>query len=207
MRLVVLLLAALPFAAHPLAAPAETPEEYAARLEQWRQDCGDPNPDLAAGHLQTALASGDASARKICLRATLGSDNDDLRSTALRQVIGTLPLIRFEVTVPEADADPLISAYTRNGLLFHATEGDPTAGSATWQPLTATGVPNSKATGTVNVFGSDIIWGGIWTSTAGNSGTWRSCSLKAALSEGNRINGQLVCGSGVPFPVTANLLD
>jgi hypothetical protein len=201
MRIAILLLATWPMVAH-----AETPDEYAARLEQWRQVCSDPNPDLAAGHLQSALASGDTAARRICLRATLGSDNEDLRSTALRQVIGTLPLIRFHVTVPEAEADTLVSTHTQNGLIFQATDGNPTTGSATWQPLLANGKPHDRATGAVNVFGSDVIWAGNWTST-GNAGTWRDCSLRTTLTESSQISGQLVCGGGTPFPVQANLLD
>lgn len=206
MRLAPLFLACLPLAALPLVTHAETPEEFAARLEQWRQVCSDPNPDLAAGHLQSALVSGDTEARKICLRATLGSDNDDLRSTALRQVIGTLPLIRFQVTAPETGADTVVAAHTQNGLFFQAKDGNPAAGSATWQPLLADGTPHDKATGTVNVFGSDVIWAGRWSST-GRANTWRDCSLKTTLTEGNQIGGQLVCEGGTPFTVQANLLD
>lgn len=197
------LLPALLLAILPLASQAETPEEYAARLEQWRQVCSDPNPDLAAGHLQSALATGDPAARKICLRATLNSDNDDLRSTALRQVIGTLPLIRFHVTVPETDAYRYVAPYVQNGLIFHANNGDPSAGSATWQPLMENVTPHEGGTGTVNVFGSDLIW----TGKAYASNRWNSCSLRASLNEGSQVTGQLICAGTTPFPVVANLLD
>ena len=206
MRLIPLLLASLSVVTLPIITHAQTPEEYAAGLEQWRQVCSDPNPDLAAGHLQSALASGDAAARKICLRATLGSDNEDLRSTALRQVVGTLPVIRFHVTAPEVDANALVAANTQNGLLFQAKDGDPAAGSATWQPLLIGGTIHDRATGAVNVFGSDVVWAGKWTSTGGSS-VWQDCSLRATLSEGSQISGQLVCEGGTPFAVQANLLD
>lgn len=206
MRLPPMLLACLPLAILPFATHAETPDEYAARLEQWRQVCSDPNPDLAAGHLQSALASGDAAARKICLRATLGSDNEDLRSTALRQVVGTLPLIRFHVTVPDGGANALVAANTQNGLFFRANDGDPAAGSATWQPLLIDGTTHDRATGAVNVFGSEVIWAGKWTST-GSANRWQDCSLRATLSEGSQVSGQLVCDGGTPFAVQANLLD
>lgn len=206
MRLTCLLLSCLSLATLPLVAHAETPEEYAARLEQWRQVCSDPNPDLAAGHLQSALSSGAADARRICLRATLGSDNEDLRSTALRQVIGSLPLIRFTVTAPEGHANALVVANTQNGLLFRAKDGDPGAGSAVWQPLLTNGTTDERATGTVNVFGSEVIWAGKWTTTGG-AGTWQDCSLKTSLTEGSQISGQLVCKGGAALPIQANLLD
>ncbi|TJZ88741.1 hypothetical protein FA743_19845 [Paracoccus gahaiensis] len=206
MRLTSLLLICLPFFASPIIAHAETPEEYAARLEQWRQVCSDPNPDLAAGHLQSALASSDAAARKICLRATLSSDNEDLRSTALRQVVGTLPLIRFRVTFPEASANTLVALNTQNGLFFRAKDGDAVAGSAIWQPLLIDGTTHDAANGEVHVFGSEIIWAGKWTSTGGAQ-RWQDCSLRTALSQGSRIAGQLVCDGGAPFAVEADLLD
>lgn len=196
------LLACLPLVALPSGASAETPDEYAARLEQWRQVCADPNPDLAAGHLQSALASGDVAARKICLRATLASDNEDLRSTALRQVVGTLPLIRFHVTPPAADANRYVTPYVQNGLIFHASNGDPLAGSAAWQPLMQNVTPHDEATGTVNVFGADLIWTG-----KAYAGRWVSCSLRASLAPGSQVAGQLICEGGTPFAVEANLLD
>ncbi len=186
------------------AASAETPQERAAKNEQWRQVCSDPNPDLAAGYLQQALESGNPTARRICLRATLESDNNDLRSSTLRQVIGSLPMVRFNVSVPEdADVNRYVTPYVQNGLIFHATEGNPVNGAALWSPLMENVVVDERAIGPANVFGSDVIWNGV--AVAG--GRLHNCSLKASLTEGSQVEGQLVCGGSAPFIVTADLLD
>ncbi|KGJ03618.1 hypothetical protein SAMN04487972_11936 [Paracoccus halophilus] len=189
-----------------LATPAlaqKTPQEVAAEREQWRQVCADPNPDLAAGYLQQALESGDPMARRICLRATLESENEDLRSSALRQVIGSLMLIRFNVTVPEEGGNRYIAPHLQNGLIFHATEGDPVSGRAMWSPLLANVVVDERAIGPANVFGSDIIWTGV----AASSGRLHNCNLRASLAQGSQVEGQLVCDGDAPFAVTANLMD
>lgn len=183
----------------------ETAAEIAAERETWRMQCGDPNPDMATGYLVEALKGGDAGIRRICLRETLASDDQDLRSAALRIVVGNAPLIRFRVGEPESEiseADATIIAMSQTGFIFVATEGNPDAGTATWSPLGDLAGPNPNYTGPVTVLGSGVSW----TGTMSLKGA-RQCRLRAELASGTELQGSLQCGDGALIPVTANLLD
>lgn len=187
------------------ASAQETAAEIAAERETWRMQCGDPNPDMATGYLVEALKGGDAGIRRICLRETLASDDQDLRSAALRIVIGNAPLIRFRVGEPEGDiseVDATIIAMSQTGFIFVATAGDPDAGTATWSPLGDLAKPYPGYEGPVTVLGSGINWTGTMSLKGGHQ-----CRLRAELAPGTELQGTLQCNDGALIPMTANLLD
>lgn len=178
----------------------------ASELQNWRDACSDPNPDLALGHLIDAVSTNSTDVRKACLRQVLLSDNADLQNAAMRVLMTNLPVVRFRVTEEIRSGNSRINHVIqsiRTGLLFYSSDGDHAAGTAAWMPLIDTPRPVETATGTMTIFGSDVHWVG----TANYHGKDYPCSLQASLAEGTRIIGSFMCESSVAIPVEASLFD
>lgn len=197
--LVAVLIASVPVSAQ------DTAQNTAAILQTWRTACADPNPDLAIGYLQEAMNTKNRLVNRVCLRQVLESDNADVRSTALRIVVGSVPLIQFRVSKPEGEIgnNAQLWSYIQTGLVFQAVDGDPQNGSATWHSLVTNAQPNKNLAGQVDVFGSGLRWAGrVQIGVATNT-----CRLSAELTQGDAISGTFQCEAGPLFPVTASLLD
>lgn len=183
-----------------------TATSIAATLQNWRDLCSDPSPDLAFGHLIDAMATSSVDIRKACLRQILLSDNADLQNAAMRVVMTTVPAVRFRMTSEVKDGESSYMEFVqkiRTGLIFHVSEGDQQAGSATWRPAIDAPKPGEKDTGRMTVFGSDIHWAG----TLANNGQSWPCRLSASLTEGTRLVGAFGCRARSLIPVEANIFD
>ncbi|MDD4702166.1 MAG: hypothetical protein PHI96_08095, partial [Desulfovibrio sp.] len=86
-------------------------QDRAGELQTWREQCADPDPDLRLAYLENAIANGDVSVLRICIRLALQSDNADIRNLGLRAAITATPRITFMPTMPKA----LEQAYKRTG--------------------------------------------------------------------------------------------
>lgn len=202
MQKAILAAALLGLATAPWPAAAQSnAASIAAALQSWRDACSDPNPDLVIGYMADAIATASIEVRKACLRQVFASDNVDLRSTALRITITSLPRIRFRVS-PES-ANKNFYGAIQTGLIFEAAEGDLTTGTAKWFPLIENSQPSDDFSGTVAVLGAGIVWKGRVHSPGANV----RCSLSADLAEGSRLEGIFHCGNWGTYAVAADLLD
>src|SRR5690606_34477547 len=114
--------------------------------------------------------------------------------SALRVLMTSLPVVRFRVTEEARSGLNRIGhmiASLRTGLLFHVSDGNTQAGTATWRPAIDTPMPGETATGTMTVFGSDLHWAGM----AYYDGGTYPCSLTVSLIEGPRLAGTFICES------------
>lgn len=68
---------------------AQTPLERAAKIKEWRANCGDPDPDLRVAYVEAAIATKDQTIVRTCLKETLVSDNPDVQNMALRAALAS----------------------------------------------------------------------------------------------------------------------
>lgn len=188
------------------AAAQSNPLDLETILQTWRDACSDPSPDRALGYLREAVNTGNIDVRKACLRQVLTSDNPDLLNAALRIMVTSLPVVRFRTGEAEKHSNNRIQHMVdsiRGGLVFYASNGNPDAGTATWQPIIDLPERTEEATGTVTVFGKDIHWVG----RASYYGGIYPCVLQATLVDGSTLSGTFTCETATQVPVTLDLFD
>lgn len=81
---------------------AETPQERAAKIKEWRANCDDPDSDLRIAYLEAAIAGKDQTIIRTCIKQTITSDNADVRNLALRAALASSERLTIEFSMPEA---------------------------------------------------------------------------------------------------------
>lgn len=103
MRVVISSLALLGVALAPSAAAfAQTPQERVAQIQEWRENCSDPNPDLRLAYIEAALAESDPTLSRICLELALLSDDPNIRDLGLRAALARAERLIFDLEMPAA---------------------------------------------------------------------------------------------------------
>lgn len=202
-------------------AVAETAEERAASLKQWRTNCADPDPVLRLAYMDQAIATEDTSILRICLREALESDDADVRNLGLRAAVASMERIVFETRMPlqleaelaaakgqdrriaELNSSRIADVYQRvkTGMAFQIEGANSSMTSSVWHSLVGLTEPNNKYSGSATIVGSKLSWqGNIRFSVAYN------CVLSVSLVPGSRLDGELMCQDFWPIPVSAPLL-
>jgi hypothetical protein len=202
-------------------ASAQTVAERAGELKTWREQCNDPDPDLRLAYVEAALATGDASIQRICIRIALESGNADIRNLGLRAAIARLDQITFAVEIPaelkaaydEAGNDrkkldkieraswsARNYATIQNGLTFILEDASVTSSSSSWYPLGGVAEKSENYQGKAVITGDAIDW--VGNASLGRS--WK-CRLHVVLAAGGILEGKLQCANHVAFPVSAKL--
>ena len=107
-----LLLAGLALATTTNQTIAESAQDRANKIKEWRENCNDPDPDLRLAFLESAIESGDATIMRTCVRQALTSDNVDMRNLGLRAALAMNERITFVMTLPDHVAEALAEAGT-----------------------------------------------------------------------------------------------
>ncbi len=84
------------------AANAETPQERAQKIKDWRANCSDPDADLRAAYIEAAVAGNDQTVLRACVSQALTSDNVDTQNLALRAMLASAERLTIEVMMPAA---------------------------------------------------------------------------------------------------------
>jgi hypothetical protein len=84
------------------ASVAETPQERAAKIKEWRANCSDPDPDLRLAYIEAAIAAANQTVIRTCIKQTLTSDNADVRNLALRAALASSERLTLEFQMPPA---------------------------------------------------------------------------------------------------------
>lgn len=79
---------------------AETPQERAAKIKEWRANCDDPDNDLRIAYLESAIAGKDQTVIRTCIKQTITSDNADVRNLALRAALASSERLTIELSMP-----------------------------------------------------------------------------------------------------------
>lgn len=201
-------------------ASAQTVAERAGELKIWREQCNDPDPDLRLAYIEAALATGDASIQRICIRIALDSGNADIRNLGLRAAIARLEQITFAVEMPaelkaaydeagddRKKLDKIEKTYAarnhatiQNGLTFILEGASIESTSSQWYPLGGVAEKNERFQGNAVITGDAIDWVG----NARLERSWK-CQLHVVLSAGGILEGKFQCAGRSAFPVSANL--
>ncbi|GAB7080501.1 hypothetical protein [Megalodesulfovibrio paquesii] len=203
--------------------PVADVQARAGALATWREQCNDPNPDLRLAYIEAAIASGDVSIQRICIRQALESDNADIRNLGLRAALASTSQITFSTEMPKGLAaaykaagddegkirnvedrtDDRIYKHIRTGMAFVIQKASIEKGQSEWFPLVANANSDSRFTGKAIVTGSSIHWVGSILIGGGQS---RKCVLDVSAKSGAKLSGTLNCENSDPFSISAELL-
>ncbi len=212
--------ALLVLAAFPSPMLAQEASNRAGELKTWREQCNDPDPDLRLAYVEQAIATGDVTVQRICVRLALDSDNADIRNLGLRAAFASIPRLSFSVDIPPELAAALKAAgnnekkqaemsrsyvmqdyeVLKNGLYVEVDGAAVGTGSSTWYPLAGLNQRDDRFKGLANVNGSRVNWVGAAVLSK------QACSIDVQLEEGAVLKGKLQCGDLWAFPIAAKLL-
>ena len=98
---------------------AQTPQERAVKIKEWRANCGDPDPDLRVAYVEAAIASEDQTIIRTCLKETLVSDNPDVQNMALRAALSSVDRLTVVWEMPAAYKTEIQKADGDNDKITH----------------------------------------------------------------------------------------
>lgn len=93
-------------------AAAQTPNERAAKIKEWRQNCNDPDPDLRIAYLESAIAGKDQTVIRTCVKQLLLSDNDDVQNSAIRAGLASAERVVIQFSESEGYKKAMANAGT-----------------------------------------------------------------------------------------------
>jgi hypothetical protein len=201
---------------------AKTPQERAAELKNWQEQCNDPDYDLRLAYIEQAIETNDMSIKRICIRTALESDNGDIKNLGLRAAIAATDRIHFNVELPEKlledlkkaekdeeklnrlkqGSDYLNYSSLNQGLSFMIEGASVSKGAYEWYPLADNAQPDKIFKGRADIVGSSVKWTG--NMLLRNSAS--SCDLNVKLLPGGILEGFIqIKNSSFPLRVKANL--
>lgn len=213
--------AALAALALSLPALAQSAEQRAAALKEWRANCTTDDPDLRLIYVQDAIAAQDATIGRICTRAALDSENPEVRALGLRAALALNETITFRMEMPAAylervhaagdDQDRIdkvksdfrfeLDTFTKYGGTYTIRSGKVSlgSGSSEWTPMSHNGqyydgykLDAQATTSGIRLAGQDRLNSAI--------------SLDLDLEQGGFLVGTMTINSRGPYPVVAELL-
>lgn len=216
--LLAVLVAATGYSAQP--AMAQDAMARAGQLKVWREQCADPDIDLRTAYIEEAIATGDTSIIRICVRQALQSDDADIRNLGLRAALGSAKTVTFIPEMSPEYAKALKQAGTdekklaeiadwyadriwkviNTGLTFEVDKADLLGGTAEWFGMVNRGERSDNYRGMATIVGSRVNWTGTLSLSPSE------CSIVADMDAGGELVGSLRCGSVWPFPLRAKLL-
>ena len=224
MRVVISGLALLGVALAPSAAAfAQTPQERVAQIQEWRENCSDPNPDLRLAYIEAALAESDPTLSRICLELALLSDDPNIRDLGLRAALARAERLIFELEMPAAYQAALESARTDSAredvkeewashaqfmsamgsrLILLAKDVSPSEPITQWTPLDSDGRPEDSTPITLTVRAGAVEGVG---STRMYRNRLADVHLDLEITDDGALAGGFVHGAGAPFQVRAEL--
>lgn len=213
---------ALLFISNLFAAPslAQSPQDRAREIAEWRANCNDPDPDLRLAFLEVAVETGGTPAR-ICTMAALSSDDADMRELGLRSYLAGADRIRFEITMPpeyfrqiEAARDDnqrasidrewfsehRLMSFTNSVIVLQDKQVSSTSPNSQWDVVRNDNTIDNRSVATLTLRGDRLAGSGSLANA--NVGF----NLDVRLSEdGNTLSGTLVMDGSGPFGVSARL--
>lgn len=198
----------------------QTAVDRAGLLKQWRERCVDPDSDMRIAYIEEAIASGDVSVIRICLRLALESDDSDVRNLGLRAALASAERITLDVQIPKVLEDALESAgkdkkqleeiskwyvmrdwkVLRSGLVFEIAEASVASGMSTLFVLAGLKARHDNYAGESSITGSRLTWVGRANLSQDD------CKLDLSVQPGAELAGIFHCGRSEPFAVRGKLL-